>query len=146
MFRFETWVTYVSHVSKTRFCFRWKKQQNNYVIQNHVPDSPKGNVPQDTGRPVQLKLINTCCLIFGFPCGFFVHCLSILNEWDFLFPIVMSVLQFTASDYHSNIFKPFFIGHILFILLEANKNNIIDRSNYGNNKQNTSRQKHANRI
>jgi hypothetical protein len=22
-----------------------KKQQNNYVIQNHVPDSPKRNVP-----------------------------------------------------------------------------------------------------
>ena len=40
MFRFETWVTYVSH---TRFCFRWKKQQNNYVIQNHIPDSPKRN-------------------------------------------------------------------------------------------------------
>ena len=38
-------ITYVSHVSKTRFCFRWKKQQNNYVIQNHVPDSPKRNAP-----------------------------------------------------------------------------------------------------
>jgi len=45
MFRFETWVTYVSHVSKTRFCFRRKKQQNNYVIQNHGPDSPKRNAP-----------------------------------------------------------------------------------------------------
>jgi hypothetical protein len=37
--------SYVSHVSKTRFCFRWREQQNNYVIQNHVPDSPKRNVP-----------------------------------------------------------------------------------------------------
>ena len=46
MFLFETWVIYVSHVSKTRFCFKWKKQQNNYVIQNHVPDSPKRNAPQ----------------------------------------------------------------------------------------------------
>ena len=30
---------------KTRFCFRWKKQQNRYVI--HVPDSPKRNAPPD---------------------------------------------------------------------------------------------------
>jgi hypothetical protein len=45
MFRFETWVTYVSHVSKTRFCSRWKKQQNNYVIHEHVPDSSKRNAP-----------------------------------------------------------------------------------------------------
>jgi hypothetical protein len=46
MFRFETWVTYVSHVSKTHLCFRWKKEENNHVIQNHVPDSPKINAPQ----------------------------------------------------------------------------------------------------
>jgi hypothetical protein len=46
MFRFKTWVTYVSHVSKTHFCFRWKKKQNNYVISNLVPDSPNRNVPQ----------------------------------------------------------------------------------------------------
>ena len=45
MFRFETCVIYVS---KTRFCFRWKKQQNNYVIQNHVPDSHKRNAPQES--------------------------------------------------------------------------------------------------
>jgi hypothetical protein len=31
---------------KTHLCFRWKKEENNHVIQNHVPDSPKINAHQ----------------------------------------------------------------------------------------------------